>query len=92
MSAQCNAAGLFNDGENYWQPVPIHVVADQRNCGPILRKSEEYLQSDEIKALLFKHRRLCRFLEVHSGNRVKFVSDFINLNDVLNVERANGFV
>lgn len=92
MSAQCNAAGLFHGTDNNWQPIPIHVVADQRNCGPIVQKVDEYLQSDEIKALLLKHRRLCKFLEVHSGNRVKFVNDFINLNDVLNVESANGFV
>lgn len=56
------------------------------------RKADQYLQSDEIKALLFKHRRLCRFLEKHSGDRVRNVDDFINLNDVLNVERENGFV
>lgn len=52
----------------------------------------EYLQSREIKALLYKHRGLRKFLEVHSGNRVEEVDDFITLNDVLNVERANGFV
>lgn len=92
VSAQCNAAGLWYSVTNQWQPVPIHVVRDQRNCHEVKQMGEKYLESDEIKALLVKHRRLCKFLEVHSGNRVKTVDDFINLNDVLNVEHSNGFL
>lgn len=92
MSAQCNAAGIWNDGNDHWHPVPIHSVVQQGNCYQVKQMSDQYLQSDEIKALLLKHRRLCKYLEVHSGNQVRDVSDFVTLYDVLNVERANGFM
>lgn len=62
VSAQCNAVGIWNDADNNWQPVPIHSVRDQGNCREVIQMGEQYLQSDEIKALLLKHRRLCKFL------------------------------
>lgn len=97
MSAQCNAAGFFqpinqtwNGAKMDWLPVPIYTVRDQRNCREIIEKGDEYLGSDEIKAILFKYRQLLKFMEIHSGNRVRTVNDVVMFNDALNVERASG--
>lgn len=99
MSAQCSAAGLFqqinnsvsNDANCTWPPVPIHIVPYQGNCHELSQLAERYLKTDEIKALLLKYRGLRRFMEYHSQNRVRFVNDFVIFNDVLNVEHSNGF-
>lgn len=82
MSAQCNAAGLYSDSD--WQPIPVHIVPDQINCKKVIRLGNQYLQSDEIKAILTKHKRLCKFLEVYSGNRVRYVDGVPLFDDVLN--------
>lgn len=99
MSAQTHAAGLFPPVQDHeiwnerieWQPIPIHTVRDQGNCWKVIRISDEYTESAEIKALLLKHRKLCKFLEVNSGNRVRSVENFVSLYDVLNVEYSNGY-
>lgn len=98
ISAQANAAGLFppqandvwNDELYDWQPIPVHTVENQRNCGKVKRLTREYLESDEIKALLSEHSQLRIFLEEHSNTSVKIVDDFIPFNDALNVERSYG--
>lgn len=89
MSAQCNAAGLYSERPE-WQPIPIHTTGDQGNCRIVVRMSDQYLDSDENKALLAKYKDLRKFLEINSGSRVRSVSDFTTLNDVLNVEYENG--
>lgn len=88
MSAQCAAAGLFQQNNWYDDVFAVHVSPDQENCDEIKEMAYKFLESSEIKALLWKYRKLRHFIQFNSKSPVKTVNDFIKFNDALNVERS----
>lgn len=103
MSAQCNAAGLFepssavqhwNDNID-WQPVPIHttrldedyLVYQSIPCAKSEQQQNEYLQSKEV---LTEHSELCEYLEANSGSKIRNVGDLFVISEALLIEHERG--
>lgn len=105
MSALCNAAGLFPpsanqmwDGSINWQPVPVHTIPIHEDyllyqslpCDMVDKLYKQFIESDEIKAILNEHNELCKHLEIYSGQTINGVQDFHKFYDSLLIEDSLG--
>lgn len=106
MSAQCNAAGLFEissvderwNGDIDWQPVPIHTIPLDEDylvyqsipCAKSDQQHSEYMQSKEVLSEFQKHSQFSKYLEENSGSKVQTVGDLHVIAEALLIEHGRG--
>lgn len=106
MSAECNAAGLFQPSsanqqwnENIdWQPIPIHTIPLDEDylvnqwipCAKSDKQHDEYLQSMPVVSEFQKHSQLFKYLEENSGSKVQNVRGFHVFAEALIIEYDRG--
>lgn len=105
MSAQCSAAGIFPPSGHeiwknslHWQPIPIHTIPLNEDylvyqgipCKKVDKMFDELMESDRIKALLDKYSDLIKYLEEHTGNRIRDLGSFYSIYDTLTTESLRG--
>lgn len=106
MSAQATLASLFPPSgdqiwnENLaWNPIPIHTIPENQDYTLGVRKPcdrseyemKQYINSTAYTDLFVKHRELLKYLEKHSGKKLKSMIDIGLLYDTLSVEKARGY-
>lgn len=80
-------------------PIPIHTIPENQDYTLGVRKScdryeyemNHYINSTAYTDLFIKHRKLIKYLEKHSGKKLKSMLDIGLLYDTLSVERARGY-
>lgn len=106
MSAQCNAAGLFEPstaGQHWndkvaWQPVPIHTVRLDEDylvyqsipCAKSDQQHSEHMKSTAVLNEFQKYSQLCKYLEENSGSKIQNVEDLYVIAEALLIEHGRG--
>lgn len=105
QSAQCTLASLFPPSDNQiWNPIglnpiPVHTIPENQDYTLGVRKScdrfeyemSHYINSTAYTDLFVEHRKLIKYLEKHSGKKIKSLIDIGLLYDTLSIEMARGY-
>lgn len=105
MSAQCNAAALFPPvgtqvwkSSMRWQPMPIHTIPINNDyllyqsisCPKLDKLRDEYMESDDMKALFKRYNALIQFISENSGMEIRTVNDLTGIHQALSIEHQRG--
>lgn len=79
-----------------WQPIPIHtaplkydhVLAFSGPCPRYKYESAKYKKTSDHWSLYEKYKPLLRYLELHSGNKMRDFFDVWDLYDCLWIEKS----
>lgn len=94
-SAESCAAGLYPGTR-----VPtVHVVPSKNEyllhpgakCARYEKLLDDYLESPKVVGIWKEHRPMIRYIERHSGKRLRSFTDIATIYDILYVEDLKGF-